>query len=38
MREMAMTRSDPMWWLLLWTFENMLYGGDACWQIDCRER
>lgn len=31
-----MTRSDSKWWILLWEFENMLYGGDACWQIDHR--
>jgi hypothetical protein len=33
-----MIRDDPLWWLYLWEGENMLYGGDACWQIDHRER
>jgi hypothetical protein len=33
-----MTCADPKWWLYLWEHENMLYGGTASWQIDCRER
>lgn len=33
-----MTPADPLWWLYLWEGENMLNGGTASWQIDCRER
>jgi hypothetical protein len=31
-----MNPTNPLWWIRLWAWENILYGGTPQWQIDQR--